>query len=140
MERPSAARRSDVLDRATTTLADAVERIDATFTKRYWRTDDYVALSRATPQGREIEAEVMKKINAGELDKRSPAAARRKLTLIEGARDQGQEAPATREDSPAAKSEPTTNHAHAGAIARAMKGNPGLTYEEALAMAEDLGF
>ena len=66
---------------------------------------------------------------------------RPQLALIEGARDQGKETGAAGEDSaPAAASEPTTQYAHAGAIARAMKANPGLTYEEALEMARDFGF
>jgi hypothetical protein len=37
-------------------------------------------------------------------------------------------------------SDTKTPYAHAGAIARAMRANPGLTYEETLEMARDLAF
>jgi hypothetical protein len=75
--------------------------------------------------------------------KPTPTPSRPKLILVEGARNQRKQTStaATREDSVSANtSEPRTPYAHAGAIARAMKARPGLTYEEAKKMAEDLGF
>jgi hypothetical protein len=75
--------------------------------------------------------------------KTTPTPSRPKLTLVEGARDQRKQTStaATREDSVSANtSEPRNSYAHAGAIARALKAHPGLTYEEALKMAHDLGF
>jgi hypothetical protein len=85
----------------------------------------------------------MKKITTGKLDKHNPTSRRPQLTLVQGAHDRRSETKtaATREDSAVADaSEPAMPYAHVGALARAMKANPGLTYEEALEMARDLGF
>ena len=85
----------------------------------------------------------MKKITTGKFDKRNPTSHRPQLTLVQGARDRGSETKlaATGGGSAAADArEPNTSYAHAGAIARAMKAHPGLSFEEALKMLQDLGF
>jgi hypothetical protein len=95
------------------------------------------------PKPDEMEHEVIKPINTGKFDKPEPASPRPKLTLVKGARDQRKQThtAAIREDPvPSDASDLKMPYAHAGAIARAMKTHPGLTYEEALEMAKDFGF
>jgi hypothetical protein len=92
------------------------------------------------PNPDEIEHHVIEGTNAGEFDKPKPTSPRPKLTLVEGVRDQRKAAKTRADFSPAESIERMTPYAHAGAIARAMKAHPGLTYEEALKLAQDLGF
>jgi hypothetical protein len=92
------------------------------------------------PNPDEIEHDGIKGINAGEFDKPKRTSPRPKLTLVEGVRDQRKAAKTRADFSPAESIQRMTPYAHAGAIARAMKAHPGLTYEEALEMAKDFGF